>query len=99
MAGTVAIINSLSNSREEEIDNSCTKKCPPCEPYPVDTIGYQGPKTTVKGKDSVLTGTGAMHYILFVVQQNPNDCKCRWQESKKIAGHHYYNQPNIFSHC
>ena len=70
--------------------------CPPCQPYPVGTIGWQGPKTSVHGADGTRSGTGKEHYILFEVQQNPKTCACRWQENKKIAGHHYYSQPNLF---
>ena len=67
--------------------------CPPCEPYGVGTVGYQGPKLSVRGKDGTRAGTGALHYIIFEVQQNPKDCKCRWQETKKLYGHHYYGTP------
>jgi RHS repeat-associated protein len=70
--------------------------CPPCQPYPVGTIGWQGPKTSIDGIDGTRSGTGREHYILFEVQQNPKTCQCRWQENKKIAGHHYYSQPNLF---
>lgn len=70
--------------------------CPACSPYPVGTVGYQGPKTSVDGVDGTRGGSGKEHYILFEVQQNPKNCQCRWQETKKIAGHHYYFQPNIF---
>jgi hypothetical protein len=70
--------------------------CPICKPYRVGTIGWQGPKTSVDGIDGTRSGTGKEHYILFEVQQNPKTCECRWQENKKIAGHHYYSQPNLF---
>ena len=80
------------------IDKLCTPDdpCPPCKPYSVGTIGWQGPKTSVDGIDGTRSGTGKEHYILFEVQQNPKTCACRWQENKKIAGHHYYSQPNLF---
>jgi RHS repeat-associated protein len=80
------------------IDKLCSPDdpCPPCKPYPVGTIGWQGPKTSVDGIDGTRSGTGKEHYILFEVQQNPKTCACRWQETNKIAGHHYYSQPNLF---
>lgn len=71
-------------------------ECSPCEPYPVGTIGFQGPKAAIRGKDGTRAGTGREHYVLFEVQQNPFTCKCRWQESKKVAAHHYYTQTNLF---
>jgi len=62
------------------------------------TVGYQGPKTSLHGIHGTRTGSGEMHYILFVVQQLPPEkgCTCRWQEDKRIAGHHYMIQPNPF---
>lgn len=69
------------------------KRCNPCQPYPVGTIGYQGPKTSVHGIDGTRNGTGRLHYIIFQVQQNPKTCQCRWQETKKLFGHHYYGTP------
>lgn len=78
-------------------DEQCDKdSCPPCTPYPVGTIGYQGPKTSTRGIHGTRAGTGEEHYILFEVQQNPQTCQCRWQENKKVAGHHYMWQPNLF---
>lgn len=78
-------------------DEQCDKEsCPPCVPYPVGTIGYQGPKTSTRGIHGTRAGTGEEHYILFEVQQNPQTCQCRWQENKKVAGHHYMWQPNLF---
>ncbi|RYY80261.1 MAG: RHS repeat-associated core domain-containing protein [Moraxellaceae bacterium] len=69
-------------------------KCPPCFPYPVGTVGYQGPKTSVRGTDGTRTGTGNEHYKLFRVVQDSRDCSCKWQQSNAIAGHHYFYQPN-----
>ncbi|WP_237184416.1 RHS repeat domain-containing protein [Rodentibacter caecimuris] len=89
---------SSAQTKSENTSKCDKKQCPPCKPYPVGTIGYQGPKKSVHGMHGTRNGTGEMHYILFEVQQNPphKDCTCRWQESKKIAGHHYMYQPNIF---
>jgi RHS repeat-associated protein len=84
------------------IDRFCKPDdpCPPCKPFPVGTVGWQGPKTSVDGIDGTRAGTGKEHYILFEVQQYPKShkesCACRWQETKKLAGHHYYFQPNLF---
>lgn len=74
------------------------RQCPPCEPYPVGTVGYIGPKRSVYGIHGTQTGTGEEHYILYRVGQEnfERGCKCYWQEDKKIAGHHYMTQPNIF---
>ncbi|WP_150538443.1 RHS repeat domain-containing protein, partial [Actinobacillus vicugnae] len=102
--GTIKAIDesqksSSSTSSAPTITKECDKnKCPPCEPYPVGTVGYQGPKTSQRGIHGVRSGSGEMHYILFVVQQLPPEkgCTCRWQEDKRIAGHHYMNQPNPF---
>ncbi len=72
--------------------DTCKPDCPPCSPYPVGTIGYQGPEVHKTGIDA-----GTSHYHLFEVQQIPSNCKCIWKErTKAIAGdHHYYEQPNI----
>lgn len=69
------------------------KQCKPCQPYPVGVIGYQGPKISAHGIDGTRNGTGRLHYIIFQVQQNPKTCQCRWQETKKLFGHHYYSTP------
>ena len=82
-----------SKPKDEQCDRD---ECPPCMPYPVGTIGYQGPKTSTRGIHGTRAGTGEEHYILFEVQQNPQSCQCRWQENKKVAGHHYMWQPNLF---
>ncbi|MEQ1546768.1 RHS repeat-associated core domain-containing protein [Methyloglobulus sp.] len=79
------------------IQDACSpdKPCPPCSPYPVGQVGYQGPKQSVFGIDGTRSGTGKLHYIIFEVQQNPFDqCKCRWQETKKLFGHHFYGNPD-----
>ena len=70
-------------------DACTTGKCPPCKPYAVGRIGYQGPKTNVGGRDA-----GVPHYILFQVQQIPSTCECRWRDkTKKIMGHHHSPTP------
>ena len=71
----------------------CKPECPPCTPYPVGSIGYQGPETHKTGIDS-----GISHYHIFEVQQIPSNCKCIWkQRTEKITGNrHYYHQPNIY---
>ena len=108
MAGILVAAGIMDATEEEdkveaqaEADGTakCNKtKCPPCKPYPVGTVGYQGPKTSLRGIHGTRTGSGEMHYILFVVQQLPPEkgCTCRWQEDKGIAGHHYMIQPNPF---
>ena len=87
--GTLADAISDTKTGECKSDDGC----PPCEPYAVGKVGYQGPKQSVRGIDGTRAGTGAFHYIIFEVQQNPNNCKCRWQETKKLFGHHYYGIP------
>lgn len=97
LALAIGLISSLPDSSSDNIGKQqCEQNCPPCRPYPVGTIGYQGPKTSTRGMHGTRSGTGEEHYILFEVQQNPRNCECRWQENKKIAGHHYMNQPNLF---
>lgn len=65
--------------------------CPPCKPYPLGSIGYQGPEVHQTGIDA-----GMLHYHLYEVQQIPSSCKCIWREAtKRITGsHHYDQQPN-----
>ena len=81
-----------SNQSTTDISN-CSKTeagCPPCSPYPVGTLGYQGPEAHLRG-----TFAGREHYHIFEVQQNPNDCKCRWQKgSKSVWGHQYFGDIN-----
>ncbi|WP_228064786.1 RHS repeat-associated core domain-containing protein [Muribacter muris] len=95
MIGAAIVESTKDNSKEKE--QSCSKNiCPPCQPYPVGTVGYQGPKSATRGMHGTRAGTGELHYILFEVQQLPYEkgCKCRWQETNRIAGHHYMHQPN-----
>ena len=81
-----------SNQSTTDISN-CSKTetgCPPCSPYPVGTLGYQGPEAHLRG-----TFAGREHYHIFEVQQNPNDCKCRWQKgSKSVWSHQYFGDIN-----
>jgi RHS repeat-associated protein len=63
--------------------------CPACAPYPIGTIGYQGPEIGVKGIDA-----GVPHYHLFIVQQIPSTCKCIWKEfTKQLSGNHHSLTP------
>jgi RHS repeat-associated protein len=60
-------------------------QCPPCEPYAVGTIGYQGPEVGVRGRDA-----GVAHYWLYQVEQIPVTCKCFWKEkTKSLTGSHH----------
>jgi type VI secretion system secreted protein VgrG len=96
--GIGAVMMSTHDGRQiaqgiaKKIEELCeSKSCPPCTPYPVGTIGYQGPEVGTKGRDA-----GVPHYWLYEVQQKPSNCECFWRErTKAIAGgHHYYDQPN-----
>ena len=77
-----------SNQSTTDISN-CSKTeagCPPCSPYPVGTVGYQGPESHSTG-----VYAGQSHYHIFVVNQNPNNCQCFWNIGpKKIWGHQYF---------
>ena len=55
----------------------CTS-CPACSPHPAGTVGYIGPHY-----DHDHWPVGRPHLNLFVVNQNPNDCKCRWNKRTK----------------
>ncbi len=68
------------------IQEMCKEKtCPPCTPYAVGDLGYQGPKVSQQGIDK-----GVPHYILFQVQQIQSTCECIWKENTKgiMGGHH-----------
>ncbi|NVN90288.1 MAG: RHS domain-containing protein [Desulfuromonadales bacterium] len=69
------------------------KKCDPCSPYPVGTLGYKGPEVHKRGIDA-----GTSHYHLYIVEQIPSNCKCIWKEKTKSTSgsHHYDEQPNLF---
>jgi RHS repeat-associated protein len=54
---------------------SC-KSCPSCTPYSKGTIGYVGPHT-----DHDHYPIGRPHLNLFVVNQNPETCKCFWNKN------------------
>jgi RHS repeat-associated protein len=71
----------------------CNEKCPPCEPYPVGTLGYQGPEVHSRGRYA-----GKSHYHLFIVEQIPSTCQCIWKEATtRVAGDHAIaDQPDIF---
>lgn len=91
-------VGDISKTDNREREKNEPNQCKPCEPYPVGTIGYIGPKKSHYGIHGTQTGTGEEHYILYRVgQKSPQlGCQCYWQEDKKIAGHHYMQQPNIF---
>lgn len=69
------------------VHRSVKTKCPPCKPYPVGTIGYIGPRIVQRWADGTRNnggiGIGIQHFKVFAVQQNPNDCTCRWQQTQK----------------
>ena len=68
MAGTVAIINSLSNNREEEADNSCDEfECTPVE----GTKCYTGPDTDHKH--------GGLNPHYHIYQMFKFDGQCQWK--------------------
>lgn len=91
---TIAIDISNDNDISKVEQKICTtNNCPPCTPYNKGSIGYQGPKTSVRGIHGTRAGTGQEHYIIFEVQQNPQNCQCRWQETKRLFGHHYLGRP------
>ena len=106
MAGILIGVGTMEAAEEEveaqaEADGTakCNKtKCPPCKPYPVGTVGYQGPKASLRGIHGTRTGSGEMHYILFVVQQLPPEKRdtCRWQEDKGIAGTSLHDSTKSF---
>jgi RHS repeat-associated protein len=63
--------------------------CPPCTPYPIGTVGFQGPEVGERGRDA-----GIPHYHLFEVQQIPTNCRCIWREAtKRLVGHHHAYSP------
>ena len=89
---------STAQSKSESTSKCDKSPCPPCRPYPVGTIGYIGPRTVQIGVDGARNngGQGVPHFKLFSVNQNPNDCSCRWEHTKKIMreyGHHTYDIP------
>ena len=94
-AAAVGIVGALyptpAGEGSDKVPQDCPKPCPPCSPYPVGTVGYQGPEVGTKGRDA-----GIPHYWLYEVQQKPQTCECFWRErTKAITGnHHYYHQPN-----
>ena len=87
-AGT--IINDDSGSdffdNTGPLEDVCEKAvCDPCTPYPVGTLGYQGPEIHQRGIDA-----GEEHYHVFIVRQNPSTCECFWNNApKKQYGHSY----------
>lgn len=94
-AAVVGLAAALEVSQSKTDDKPCISGncCPPCSPYPKGTVGYQGPKTSVNGIHGTRNGTGEPHYIIFEVHQRQDTCKCRWQETKKLFGHHYLGEP------
>ncbi len=72
---------------QASVCQTCPTNCPPCSPYPVGTVGFQGPEIGVRGRDAGIT-----HYHIYEVQQIPSTCECIWRDAtKRIAGgHHSY---------
>lgn len=94
-AGTMEAAEETDKAQAEADGTSkCNKtKCPPCKPYLEGTIGYIGPRIVQRGADGTRNngGIGIQHFKVFAVQQNPNDCTCRWQKTQKVMktyGHH-----------
>ena len=53
------------------------KKCPPCTPYPKNTVGYLGPHETKPSAPP--EAPRPTHFNLFIVnQQPPPSCHCFW---------------------
>ena len=91
--GVVAMSIPSDTPKDDTDKKTCSSdNCPPCSPYPVGTIGYQGSEVHKTGRDA-----GMSHFHLFEVQQIRTTCECIWKErTKSIAGdHHYYYQPNF----
>ena len=65
----------------EAVKAAC-KTCPDCSPYKKGTIGYIGPHTDHDHYNKTLGRYLNPHLNLFVVQQNPKDCKCFWRKPK-----------------
>ena len=88
-------VDSTESQLTTDISN-CSKTesgCPPCNPYPVGTLGYIGPRIVQRGADGARNNDGIEipHFKVFAVQQNPKDCTCRWQQTQKVMqiyGHH-----------
>ncbi len=84
-------------AKAEEKDSPCTsgRCCPDCVPYPEGTPGYQGPKTSVRGKNGSRNndGVGIPHYKMYIVEQDRRDCSCKWKLDKR-AQHHILQEPN-----
>jgi len=74
-----AAINSVDNINWGSNKDKCKKPCPPCQPYGVGTVGYRYSDSPghypVEGP----------HYLMYVVNQNPNNCKCFWSRISSNA--------------
>ena len=62
-----------------EACSDTSNNCPPCEPYPAETIGYIGPHY-----DHDHYPVGRPHINLFIVNQNTS-CKCFWNTNTPKA--------------
>ena len=51
-------------------------ECPPCMPYPKGTVGYR------EDFHSNNAGVGYHHLNLYIINQNPRTCVCRWNKAK-----------------
>ncbi len=74
-------ITDAVNNVVEAVKEAC-KTCPDCSPYKKGTIWYIGPHTDHDHYNKTLSRYLNPHLNLFVVQQNPKDCKCFWRKPK-----------------
>ncbi|MDX1915789.1 MAG: hypothetical protein SFU55_09420 [Methylophilus sp.] len=89
IATGVAIPSPIGDGEIPGFKDKACRNCPPCRPYAVGSLGFQGPKVNQQGVDK-----GVPHYILFEVQQIPSTCQCIWKENTKgLVGSHHANSP------
>jgi RHS repeat-associated protein len=71
----IALMTIPGNTAQQCRDNH---PCPPCTPYPKNTVGYEGPHTT-HTHWPIMQGP---HLHIWVVNQDKTTCKCWWNKPK-----------------
>lgn len=76
----VAVAVGLASLGYDVYKQCTTKTCPACTPYAAGTVGYIGPHAD--NHFSKYHGRNLNpHLNLFVVNQNPKNCKCFWNDN------------------
>ncbi|MBI3408315.1 MAG: hypothetical protein HY040_08160, partial [Planctomycetes bacterium] len=68
-----------------EICDAGCRRCPPCKPYAAGTHAYETHRVPPLGDSTPHYPWPGDHIHWWVVNQNPNTCKCYWNRDKRAG--------------